>query len=72
MKKTWIDCVPAPDEPKNDVHARLNPQTIEDIDAYRRKNRWEYPYLCSTRSLFIETAVRFLLAHLKTPPTAAI
>ncbi len=67
----WETCLPQPGEPRKDYHARLTPSTVAEIDQFRRENRWKMPYLVATRSLFVETACKFLLKTLKTGPNGA-
>jgi hypothetical protein len=60
----WPECVPLPEDRRADTHVMLCPQTVKEVDDFRRAHRWEMPWLCATRSLFIETAVRYLLRTL--------
>jgi len=64
----WTESICDPNTPRKDFHTRLTPATVAEIDAFRKENRWKLPFLCATRSLFLETAARFLLATLKSGP----
>lgn len=68
----WETCIPLENEARARYTVRLSPETVEELDAFRHDNRWNLPWITSTRSNFIETAVRFLLKVVKSRPHGVI
>jgi len=64
-KIDWVDSLPGPEVRRITYSARIDSAVVEEIDAFRRQHKANLPWLCATRSLFIETAVRHLLKTLK-------